>query len=251
MTARQNNTPDAAAPGVVNSRRRGAAVSGDPRPVTRDDVRRVLVNWPEYGGAVPNKKAKDRPAYADDVDKVRLHEERAVFPLDLLRAVGQRRKARSRQPADSGVNRKARAYPLSGLVYCAHCEKLARAQNDPRLRTRFTGTTKVWETASDEEKKDMAQHPFAGLLYNIDTRRFEGFSLKPWADRFLLIRMGLYYQMFGDLEGVKENSTPVLGEWNPVPHRGLRGTIRSNPGKTYIRRHRVYPQAAPRPTLAA
>ncbi|MBN2472745.1 MAG: hypothetical protein JXN59_18625, partial [Anaerolineae bacterium] len=80
---------------------------------------------------------------------------------------------------------------------------------------------KVWETASDDEKKDMAQHLFTGLLYNIDTRRFEGFSLKPWADRFLVIRMDLYYQMFGEFEGEKENSTPVLGEWNPVPHRGL------------------------------
>ena len=33
--------------------------------------------------------------------------------------------------------------------------------------------------------------------------------------------MDLYYQMFGELEGEKENSTPVLGEWNPVPHRGI------------------------------
>lgn len=334
---------------------------GHPRPVTRDDVRRVLANWPDYGGAVPEKKAKDRPAYDDDVDKIRFRKERAVFDLDLLRAVGQRRKSRSRKPVDSGVNRRARAYPLSGLIYCAHCEKLAKEQDDPRLRTRFTGTTnkkgvrrykhktgvkcgchnrtvpteqveedfekliklltireeavnymtelavqaerdiakpeesrdlekekseaialcqrridaavhlygegrinreeylrrmekneremmhwearttetervalelatcieavnqmhRVWETASDEEKKDLAQHLFTGLLYNIDTRRFESFSLKPWADRFLIIRMDLYYQMFGELEGEKENSTPVLGEWNPVPHRGL------------------------------
>ncbi|NLE46225.1 MAG: recombinase family protein, partial [Chloroflexi bacterium] len=56
---------------------------GHPRPVTRDDIRRVLANWPEYGGAVPDQKAKDRPAYADDVDSVRLNEDRAVFPLDL------------------------------------------------------------------------------------------------------------------------------------------------------------------------
>src|SRR5690606_36858554 len=65
----------------------------------------------------------------------------AVFPLDLLRVVGRRRKARSHEPVDSGVNRKSRAYPLSGLVYCAHCEKLAQGQDDPRLRCRFTGTT--------------------------------------------------------------------------------------------------------------
>ena len=50
------------------------------------------------------------------------------------------------------------------------------------------------------------------------------FRLKPWADRFLLIRMDLYYEMFGDLEGEKDDSTDILGQWNPVPHRGFEDT---------------------------
>jgi len=111
---------------------------GNPRPATRDDVRRVIANWPEYGGLVPEKRAKDRTAY-DDVDPARMIPERAVMPLDLLKRVAAIRAERTRKPADDGVKREARAYPLSKLVYCAHCEALAEAQNDPRLRVRLTG----------------------------------------------------------------------------------------------------------------
>lgn len=36
--------------------------------------------------------------------------------------------------------------------------------------------------------------------------------------------MDLYYQMFGDLERERDDSTDILGQWNPVPHRlHLRG----------------------------
>lgn len=112
---------------------------GDPRPATRDDVRRVLANWPEYGGLVPEKRAKDRTAYDDDVDPARMIPERAVMPLDLLNRVAEIRSGRSRKPSDDGVKREARAYPLSKLVYCAHCEQLAEEQQDPRLRVRLTG----------------------------------------------------------------------------------------------------------------
>ena len=95
---------------------------GNPRPVNQDDVRRVIANWPEYGGLVPEKRAKDRPAYEDDVDPAHLIEERAVFPIELLQQVAEIRRARTHEPQDSGVNQKARDYPLSSIVYCAHCE---------------------------------------------------------------------------------------------------------------------------------
>jgi hypothetical protein len=65
--------------------------------------------------------------------------ERAVFPLDFLKAVANTRKRRSREPKSAGVNRQARVYPLSKLVYCAHCEQMAEEQGDPRLRTRLVG----------------------------------------------------------------------------------------------------------------
>ena len=33
--------------------------------------------------------------------------------------------------------------------------------------------------------------------------------------------MDLYYEMFGDLEGENDDSTDILGQWNPVPHRDI------------------------------
>jgi len=53
------------------------------------------------GGLVPEKQAKDRPAYMDDVDPAHLIEGRAVFPLDLLRRVAEVRTARTHEPTDS------------------------------------------------------------------------------------------------------------------------------------------------------
>ena len=52
---------------------------------------------------------------------------------------------------------------------------------------------------------------------------------RPCAQRMIqdsFIHDRYYYQMFGDLEAVKENSTAILGQWNPVPHRGLKATSR-------------------------
>ncbi len=115
---------------------------GKPRAVTRDDVRRVVANWAEYGGMVLDAKAKDRPAYKDyNVDEMPLREDRAVYPLDLLRAVGRVRQARTLRPVDKGVKRQAAAYALSGITYCAHCDDLAMAEHNPKLRTRLTGRT--------------------------------------------------------------------------------------------------------------
>lgn len=343
---------------------------GNPRPVNQDDVRRVVANWPEYGGLSLEKRAKDRPAYEDDVDPAHLIEDRAVFPLELLEQVAAVRRARTHEPQDSGVNRKARDYPLSGILYCAHCEALAEDQDDPRLRVRLTGLmdprkkrrykhkpgvtcgvtnrtvpadeveaefgrllklltireealeyltefaiqsqsgasqeqdkvdleqqkaqaiaicqrrieaavhlygdgrltreeylrrvdinereiahwqartteteqkalelsmcieavnriSQVWDSADDEDRKGMAQYLFSEVVFNLDTRRIESFQLKPWADEFVMLRMELYRDEFGDLEEgsdghgsavEKANSNNLLGCWNPMPHRGL------------------------------
>jgi hypothetical protein len=85
------------------------------------------------------KRAEDRPAYEDDVDPNHLIEERAVFPLELLEQVAEVRRSRTHEPQDSGVNQKARDYPLSSIVYYTHCEALAEDQDEPRLRVRLTG----------------------------------------------------------------------------------------------------------------
>ena len=116
--------------------------TGTPREVTRDDVRRVVANWPEYGGIVMDKKAKDRRAYDgfDNVDEVPFKEKRAVFPLKLLRSVARARQERTIRRTDEGVNRLTHFYPLSAITYCAHCERRAKEQNDPRLRSALGGS---------------------------------------------------------------------------------------------------------------
>ena len=114
--------------------------TGTPRLIYRDDVRRVVANWPEYGGIVMDKKAKDRPAYENyNVDELPFLPDRAVFPLELLRAVAQVRQERTLRPVDKGVMKDTYFYPLAGITYCAHCERLAAEQNNPKLRSPFGG----------------------------------------------------------------------------------------------------------------
>ena len=114
---------------------------GTPRPISRDDVRRVVANWAEYGGIVFDRKAKDRPAYEKrNVNELPFNEERAVFPIKLLRDVAAVRQQRTVKRLDQGVNRTSHFYPLAALTYCAHCERRAAEQNDPRLRSALGGT---------------------------------------------------------------------------------------------------------------
>src|SRR5262249_46382662 len=56
--------------------------TGEPRRVERDDVRRVVANWPEYGGMVTGKRGKDRHPYEHDLDNIAFNAERAVFDLE-------------------------------------------------------------------------------------------------------------------------------------------------------------------------
>lgn len=115
---------------------------GQPRRVSRDDVRRVVANWAEYGGIVRDKKAKDRPGYSiENVEDMAFDEERAVFPIELLRQVAQTRQARSMKPPDRGAKRAVKFYPLSIITRCAHCERLAEEKNDIKLRSSFNGYT--------------------------------------------------------------------------------------------------------------
>lgn len=348
---------------------------GNPRMVTRDDIRRVVGNWPEYGGIVMDLQSKSRPAYELlDVDEVPLREDRAVFPLELVRAVGRVRAERSFRPVDKGVKRDAGHYALSGITFCAHCDALMREEKNPKLRTRLTGRTdkngirrykhktgvtcgvsnrsipceaieedfgrliklltideqaidlmselaiqaqnggeivddeeeferqkvktialcnrrieaarhmyldgeidredylirkeqnereiaywetrttetqeialelaicldaidkmaRLWDIADDEDRKGMAQTLFEEVVVNLDTRRIESFKLKPWADRFLVLRMELYRDEYPEVAqevaaNLAEKQTPPAdeGQGNDMPHRGLRPTNRS------------------------
>ncbi len=341
-----------------------------PRPVDREDVRRVVGAWPEYGGVVLDMRAKDRKAYEDtlDLDTFPFRKDRAVFDIELLRRVAKTRRARSRKPVDHGVNRKTYPYALSNITYCAHCLRLAEEQDDPRLRSTLGGinmngirryrhkagvscgvtnrsvpcaefeadvgrllkllevtpealksmtelaiqadlghrpdlgdrdpeqekreaialcnrrieaavtlykegridydeyretvdknereiahwearTTEVeriamelamcmdvvnnmaamWDSASPEDKQGMARNLFEYLVFDLDTRRIVDFRLKPWADRFLILRASLYDRESGGVpgeemerEGVqKEKPHTPEGVHTEMPHRGL------------------------------
>lgn len=114
---------------------------GKPRPVKSDDIRRVVAAWDKYGGRIIENRSKDRRAYEiEDVDDIPLDEERSVFPIELLRQVGHVFKERSVKPLDRGQKPSVHYYPLSRITYCAHCEKLAKEQNDPKLRTTLSGS---------------------------------------------------------------------------------------------------------------
>ncbi len=114
--------------------------NGTPRMVWRGDVRRVIANWPEYGGILSQTRAKDRPGYEEpDVDKILFQADRAVFPIELLRAVAEVRRHRSQRPLDHGVKQDTFPYPLAAITFCAHCERLAQEHQNPHLRSRLGG----------------------------------------------------------------------------------------------------------------
>ncbi len=300
---------------------------GIPRPMDKDDVRRVVRAWPEYGGIVHEKSAKKRRPEDIDLENIPFVPERAVFPLDLLRDVAQVFADRALAPRNDGVNKDVSIYALNGMTYCARCEQLAAEQNDPRLRSRLSGdkrryrhktgvhcgcsnksvpaakyegdfgrliklltiredalslmtelaiqadklrnpngeeedpekqkqeaialcrrrieaavilfgdgridkdeyrrrvelnereiahwearTTqtekaalelamcmdaidklaKLWDVGDDEDRQGMARSLFSYVIYDLDSRRIVDFRLKPWADRFLVLRSALY-----------------------------------------------------------
>jgi DNA invertase Pin-like site-specific DNA recombinase len=116
--------------------------NGSPSPLEVEDIRRVTNNWPEYGGIVIGKRARERSPLDYDPDSITLNPERAVFDVELLMMVGRVQKDRTRRAPDRGYAQTDYPYPLSGLTYCAHCERVAQAQNNPKLRSRLGGKSK-------------------------------------------------------------------------------------------------------------
>ncbi|WP_119072093.1 recombinase family protein [Aggregatilinea lenta] len=111
-----------------------------PRPVNRDDIRRVVSSWRQYAGLSPEGRGKDTNAsLIDDPVGVLYDTGRAVFPLDLLRLVGEVEASRSVTTRPFGSVKASHPYPLTWLLFCAECERQAREQNNPSLRTRLSG----------------------------------------------------------------------------------------------------------------
>ncbi|QPC83657.1 recombinase family protein [Phototrophicus methaneseepsis] len=107
-------------------------VQNTPRVFERDDVRRIIANWREYGGLLQTTRARNRPAYKDDdLSSVVLNPDQAVMPVDLLEQVAKVRYDRTQKPRRTKTHNVKMIYPLSVLVRCAHCS----AEEDVQKRT--------------------------------------------------------------------------------------------------------------------
>jgi len=87
---------------------------------------------------------------------------------------------------------------------------------------------RLWEISTDEDKQGMVRGLFSYIVFNLDTQRIVDFRLKPWADRFLMLRSALYEDE-GNENADNHISSASQGVYKAVLHRGIRGTIRSNP----------------------
>ncbi|MBE2267226.1 MAG: recombinase family protein [Anaerolinea sp.] len=113
---------------------------GNPSPFEGDDVRRIVANWPEYGGFVSKERARERHPLDYPIEDIVLNPERAVFELPLLYRVGRVRLERTtKKTADESINIDTYPYPLNGITYCYHCEQLAAHHTNPKLRSRLGG----------------------------------------------------------------------------------------------------------------
>lgn len=116
--------------------------TGQPAFFKAENIRGIVANWVEYGGAVVGSRAKNRRAKNVTPETVALNPERAIFDVDLCYQVGRVRMIRSRDvkhAPDFAVHADSAIYPLSKVVFCAHCERLAVEQENPALKSYLTG----------------------------------------------------------------------------------------------------------------
>ena len=112
----------------------------NPRPVNRDDIRRVVSNWRQYAGLSPIGRARDQNAsMIENPTSVLFDTGRAVFPLELLQRVAAVQEKRSVTTRPFGSIKAAHPYALTRLLWCAHCDRKAIEQTNPKLRTRLSG----------------------------------------------------------------------------------------------------------------
>ncbi len=114
---------------------------GNQRLFSSDDVRRIVANWREYAGMVDSGRAKERVAHENEDQHTLLYDTgRGVFELDLLSQLARVQESRSITTRPTGSVERVYAYGLLRLVYCAHCEQIAIQEDNPRRRTRLSGT---------------------------------------------------------------------------------------------------------------
>jgi Mor family transcriptional regulator len=52
--------------------------------------------------------------------------------------------------------------------------------------------TELWDSSVDEDRQQMAHMLFEEIVYDLDSWRIVDFRLKPWADRYLVVRVDLF-----------------------------------------------------------
>ncbi|MEP7289350.1 MAG: hypothetical protein ABI947_26660 [Chloroflexota bacterium] len=52
--------------------------------------------------------------------------------------------------------------------------------------------SRLWDVGEPEDRQGMARSLLSYIVYDLDKRRIVDFRLKPWADRFLVLRAALY-----------------------------------------------------------
>jgi DNA invertase Pin-like site-specific DNA recombinase len=85
-----------------------------------------------------------------------------------------------------------------------------------------------WEVADNEEKQEMVRWLFESVIYNLDTQQITDFQLKPWAQRYLVLRSALY-GLEKENEGNSWKQKPISEYFQemgtlmtPTGHRGAR-----------------------------
>lgn len=71
-----------------------------------------------------------------------------------------------------------------------------------------------WAIGNDAERQILIRNLFTEVVYDLNTRRVVDFKLKPWADRFVILRGSLYQS-----EEPPTGGTPSGGE--EIPQNGL------------------------------
>lgn len=111
-----------------------------PRRVDKDDIRRVTSAWREYAGLKTQGRGRDINASMIEKPTAVLHDTgHAVFDMALLRRVAEVQEHRSHTMKPRGAIKAAYHFALGNLLYCAHCEREAIRQQNPKLRTRLSG----------------------------------------------------------------------------------------------------------------
>jgi hypothetical protein len=83
---------------------------------------------------------------------------------------------------------------------------------------------RLWDVSDDEDRQGMARSLFTEVIYNLDTHRIVDFKLKPWADRFLVLRAALYE---GENQDAEDSSSASQGMCTDVTPTGRRVVILS------------------------